>query len=558
MSDGATTDGSTDGSTLVLAVDCSTTAAKAVVLDGDGRVLASAAQRLDLSTPGPGRHEQDARQWWQATRTAIRTAMGALTSGGVPADRLVAMSLTHQRESFVCLDADDVPLRPAILWLDSRAAEQIATLGSDRVREVSGKPPDVTPSLYKLAWVAQHEPEVMSGAVRIAEVHGYLARRLTGRWATSVASADSLGLLDLAAGDWSAELLDLAGVRRDQLPDLVAPGDLLAVVAPDVCRDLGLPQGLPLIAGIGDGQAAGLGAGLTAGEPEDAEGAIAYVNLGTSMVMGVPSTRYLTDAAFRTLAGAPQGTFVLETVLNAAAYLADWFRRELAGSSTDGAPDPALEAAAAALPPGAEGLLTLPYWNCAQTPYWDTAARGAMVGWHGGHTRAHAYRSLLEGVAFELRLHLDGLETVSGQRITQLRVMGGGSRSPLWTQVVADVTGRTVHLCGDNDEISARGAAVLAWAGAATGTGTETGTETGTGTGTSLGERIAAASTSMAAAALAGGARRLPRVDEGAAYDALFPVYRMLYPALRPAFAALQTITDRAAQAGSAHAAPRD
>jgi xylulokinase len=180
-----------------------------------------------------------------------------------------------------------------------------------------------------------------------------------------------------------------------------------------------------------------------------------------------------------------------------------------------------------------------------------------MIGWHGGHTRAHAYRSLLEGVAFELRLHLEGLEAVSGQRITQLRVMGGGSRSPLWTQVVADVTGRTVHLCGDNDEISARGAAVLAWAGAAVGTGTRTATGTATdpGPATTLGERIAAASTSMAASALAGGARRVPRADERAAYDALFPVYRMLYPALRPAFAALRTITDRAARAGSAGAA---
>lgn len=494
------------GDPLVLAVDCSTTAAKAVALDGSGKVAASAARPLGLSRPGPGRHEQDAGQWWSATAGALTEVVAAL---GADAARVVAVSISHQRESFVCLDADGRPLRPAILWLDSRAGREIAELGSDRVRELSGKPPDVTPAIYKIAWMSRHEPELLRSAARVAEVHAYLAARLTGRWVTSVGSADSLGLLDLRAGDWSPELLRLAGVRRDQLPDLVPPGTPIGPLLPEVATAIGLPSPVPLIAGIGDGQAAGLGADVTA------PGA-GYLNLGTSMVMGVAAGEYATAPAFRTLAGAPSGTYVLETVLNAAAYLADWFRREFGDPALDGALDPALEAAAEAVPPGCEGLLTVPYWNCAQTPYWDTAARGVTLGWHGGHTRAHLYRSLLEGVAFELRLHLEGLETVTGTRVEELRAMGGGSRSPLWTRIVADVTGRPVRLC-HGEEISARGAGVLAWAGAVPG----------------------ADVASAAAGMVALGETIAPRPEHTARYERLFAVQRQVYPSLRTVFADL-------------------
>lgn len=499
---------------LVLAVDCSTTAAKAVVVDGSGTVVASGSCPLDLDRPGPGLHEQDAGQWWTSTRTAIREAVTALRAGGRDAADLRAIGLTHQRESFVCADADGRPLRPAICWLDSRAGKEIAELGSPHVHATSGKQPDVTPALYKIAWLDRQEPAALRAAAVVADVHAVLAHRLTGRWATSLASGDSLGLLDLRAGVWSSQLLALAGLRRDQVPSLVEPGTPVGPLLPDVAADLGLPAAVPLVAGMGDGQAAGLGAHVTDG--------IAYVNLGTSLVCGVGSERYLTGAGFRTLAGAPAGSFVLETVLNAASYLTSWFRTELGDPAQHGAVDPALEAAASAVPPGAEGLLTVPYWNCAQTPYWDADARGVMLGWTGRHTRAHAYRSLLEGVAFELRLHLDGLETATAQPLSTLRLMGGGSRSPLWRQIVADVTGRRVELC-DGEEISARGAAVLAWAASSPEQRLP------------LERRIDQAARAMHRVALT--VEPDPRTED--AYAAVFAVQQRIYPALRDVFGAL-------------------
>ena len=356
---------------LVVAVDCSTTAAKAVIHDEAGRVVAAAARPLRTLQPRPTFHEQDAEQWWTATVGAVHEAVAALDDPG----RVRAMCLTHQRETFVCVDGAGRPLRPAILWLDGRAHDEIAELGSSRVHELSGKPPDTTPALYKLAWLARHEPAALRDAVHVVDVQAYLAWQLTGRWATSHGSADTLGLFDLQRMDWSSELLDLAGVRLDQLPDLVPAGELLGTVAPEVARLLGLPGPVPLVAGIGDGQAAGLGLGATAP-------GVAYLNLGTSMVLGVQSAQYLWDPAFRTLAGIRPGTYTLETVLNAAAYVATWCRQQFGEAGADGTAGAQLEAAASRLPIGAEGLLTLPYWNAAQTPHWDALARGATIGWH--------------------------------------------------------------------------------------------------------------------------------------------------------------------------------
>ena len=488
---------------LVIAVDCSTTAAKAVIHDETGRVVAQAARPLRTLQPRPSWHEQDADQWWVATQGAVAEAVADLADPG----RVHALCLTHQRESFVCLDGAGRPLRPAILWLDGRAHEQIAELGSPRVHELSGKPPDTTPAIYKLAWLTRHEPAVLRDAVHLGDVQAYLSWRLTGRWATSHGSADTLGLFDLQRMKWSPELLDLAGVRLDQLPDLVPAGDLLGTVSGEVARSLGLPGQVPLVAGIGDGQAAGLGVGATAP-------GIAYLNLGTSMVLGVQSQEYLWDPAFRTLAGIFPGTYTLETVLNAAAYVATWCREQFGEAGTESIVGRDMEAAAARLPVGAEGLLTLPYWNAAQTPYWDPLARGATMGWHGRHTRAHLYRSILEGVGFELRLHLERLEEVTGQRVQSIRAVGGGARSPLWIRIITDITQRPVRVCAD-PEVSAAGAAALARA---------------------FLDRDVYASSEVELPALPLGREVLPDLSTAAGYDAFFGVYRRMYPALRGLF----------------------
>lgn len=431
---------------LVIAVDCSTTAAKAIAHDGD-RIIGEAAFPLTTSSPQSSWHEQQAPDWWTSTRAAI----AAVVAGLDDPTAVAALCLTHQRESFVCLDAQGRALRPAILWLDARAHVEIAELGSARVHQISGKPPDTTPAIYKLAWLARHEPEVLARAAKVGDVQAYLGWQLTGRWATSEGSGDTLGLVDASTRAWSPELVALAGVQLSQLPDLVPTGELLGRLTAEVAADLGLPTDTPVVAGIGDGQAAGLALGFTE--------TVAYLNLGTSMVMGLESSTYVYDPAFRTLIGPRPDTYVCETVLNAAAYVASWCREQF-GGVPGGAGLAEIEAAASAVPAGSEGLITLPYWNAAQTPHWDPLARGAVVGWHGRHTPAHFYRSILEGVALELRVHLERLEAATGKAITAIRAVGGGARSALWVQIIADVTGRPVRVCSAG-EASAAGAALI-------------------------------------------------------------------------------------------------
>ena len=232
-----------------------------------------------------------------------------------------------------------------------------------------------------------------------------------------------------------------SGSAASSVPALSPPGEVIGEVSASAAEQLGLPAGLPVVGGAGDGQAAGLGANAT--QPGQA-----YLNLGTAVVAGTVSTRYAWDRAFRTLTGAVPGTYAMETLLQGGTYTVNWFLERIA---TLDAPSlglglrdvDLLEAAAARLTPGAEGLLLVPYLASAQTPYWDPAARGVLFGLAGHHGKQHIYRALIEGIAFEQRLACEAMEPRLEQPIDVLLTTGGGSRSALWRQIVADVTGKS-------------------------------------------------------------------------------------------------------------------
>ena len=205
---------SADPGPVVVALDLSTTAAKAIAFDARGSILGNARAPLETVSPRPGWQEQDAATWWTAACTSLRALTSTLEPG-----LLTAIAITHQRETFVCLDEHGEPLRPAILWLDSRPAAQVQALGSEEVHRISGRQPSTTASLYKLAWLGEHEPTVMARTAMVADVHAFLVHRLTGRWLTSWASADPMGLVDLRSFEYSGQLLRLAGIEADHLPE---------------------------------------------------------------------------------------------------------------------------------------------------------------------------------------------------------------------------------------------------------------------------------------------------------------------------------------------------
>jgi xylulokinase len=437
---------------LVIAIDTSTTATKAIIVNAAGKVLATGKRDIPLENPQTSFYEHNPLDWWTTTDEAIGEAISQLSDADKA--RIAAMGITHQRETFAPFDADGQPLRDGILWMDGRATDQILHYGSPEIHALSGKPADITPALYKMAWVKENQPEIFPKAHKVVDVHGYVVYKLTGQWTSSVACADSLGLFDIAKQDYDAELLDIAGVTREQMSDLVKPGQVIAEIKSEITKGWGLSQTVPLVAGMGDGQAAGVGAAAVSADTM-------YLNLGTAVVAGLHAPDYAYGKAYRTLAAGIPDWYDFELLLSSGAFLATWFREALGNPALGAKPDPELDDAAAALPVGSLGLITMPYWNAVQTPHWDPVARGAVVGWRGIHKRPAMYRSILESIGLEMRNGLEGLEADTGNKVTQIRSMGGGNRSRLWRQIMTDAMGVPITACTE-DEISALGAAVAA------------------------------------------------------------------------------------------------
>ncbi len=443
---------------LLLAVDASTSAVKALVFDVRGAVLSEGRHSLGLESPEPDAYEQDAHAWWSATEAALRDASLALT----PEQRscIGALCVTHQRETVVVTDPHGEPLGNAVVWMDVRCKDEVkravSALGAERLHELSGKPACTTPSLYKLMHLLSRRPE-LARAGHVADVHAFLARRLVGRSVSSLASADPTGLVDMRNERWSEPLYALLGVEAGALPALVPVGTKLGTLARDVAESAGLPGDVAVYAGAGDGQAACLGAGIV-------EPGRAYLNLGTAVVAGVVTPHYEIGRAFRTLFAASPGRYCLESDLKGGTFTVTWLLERLLGRDVNGDTLASLEAEATALPPGSEGLVLLPYWCGVMNPYWDDDATGLLLGLHGAHRAAHVYRALLEGIAFEQRLCLEGMQAASGEPLQEIVLMGGGSKSDLWCQILADVLGLPL-LRAETSEATALGAAIIAAVG---------------------------------------------------------------------------------------------
>ncbi|MCA9624678.1 MAG: hypothetical protein KC731_36895, partial [Myxococcales bacterium] len=301
---------------LVVGVDSSTTAVKAIAWNAAGEAVAEGRASLTLDNPSPGAWEQDAEAWW----SAFVVACASLTEQLDPS-RLCALGITHQRETVVVTDGAGRPRAPALTWMDARATAQVdaarAALGAEQLLAISGKSACTTQSFYKLAWLFETRPELARGERRVLDVHGFLCWRLTGRCATSLAAADPLGLVDMQARAWSASLAAHLGLALGELAELVEPGTVIGGVSEAAARATGLPAGLPVVAGAGDGQCAGLGAGIRAPGR-------AYLNLGTAIVSGVLGESYRTSTAFRTLYDATGAHYFFETDLQGGTFTITW------------------------------------------------------------------------------------------------------------------------------------------------------------------------------------------------------------------------------------------
>lgn len=441
---------------LVIGIDCSTTGVKTVAWDQEGNAVATGRCSLSLLRPRPDWHEQNAEDWWLATAGALQQLVMQVNP-----NRIAALSIAHQRETFVPVDEKGQALRNAILWMDERARPLIPGLrqqfGFEHFHAITGKPLSGNLTIAKIAWLQKNAPEVVERAALFLDVHAYLVQRLTGQYLTGWGCADPMGLFDMTLKDWSQELVDGIGLALEQFPKAFPPGAVLGELTPQAAQVCGLRPGVLVAAGLGDGQAAGLGANITRQDE-------AYLSMGTSFISGVFSERYQVDPAFRTLYAGIPGTYFIETAILGGSYIIRWFVEnfgELDAQAQGISPEAFFEAEARKVPPGSLGLLLVPYWNSAMGPYWDASASGIIVGWRGAHGRAHLYRAILEGIAFEQCLNTRGIERVLGTPTRRFIAAGGGAQNDLWRQVVADITGIPVFR-STSQECAALGAGILA------------------------------------------------------------------------------------------------
>ncbi len=492
---------------VVIGIDSSTTATKAIAWRRDGSLAGTGRSAIPINSPGIDRYEQNPEDWWSSASAALNELLQQVSP-----ERVAAVAISNQRETFVPLDSKGEPVRPAIVWLDQRCGEEVAWLagkvGAENLHRISGKPPDMAPVAYRIAWMLRSEPELFRRTAMFADVHGYLTWRLTGSFQTSWASADPLGLFDMEGKTWSPEVLSALELRPEQLPRLAAPCTIMGTVSDAAAARTGLVPGTPVVAGGGDGQAAGLG--VNALTPWRA-----YLNLGTAVVSGTYSTEYRTGTAWRTMGSCSGEGYYYETSLRAGTFLIEWFVRQVCqASEEDRTIYQRLEAEAARIPAGSSGLLAVPYWGAVMTPYWDPQARGCFVGLTGSHRIGHMYRSLLEGIALEQALVSGMIEEQTGTPIREFVAMGGGSASDLWCQIMADACGKKIRR-SRTVEASSLGAAICAAVGAGW---------------------FASAADAAAAMAEEPVRETEPDPDQVLRYRELMEIYREIYPRMSDTF----------------------
>ena len=493
---------------LFLGIDVSTTGSKALLIDGKGEVVSSATTPHPISTPQALWSEQDPQDWWKSSLQSIRKA---LIDANAQGDQVEAIGLTGQMHGLVLLDAQNRILRPAILWNDQRTAQECkeitAKLGFERLLSLTGNKALTGFTAPKILWVRKHEPQVYAQIAHVLLPKDYVRFRLSGDYAVDKADGSGMILFDLKNRDFSKEVLDTLEIPAQWMPKTYEGPQVTGVVTTEAASQTGLVSGTPIVAGGGDqaAQAVGVGA-ITPG--------IVALTLGTSGVVFATTPGPFIEPEGRLHAfchSVPEAWHFMGVMLSAAGSL-QWYRDTLAeGQAFDD-----LLAPAQAIPAGSEGLFFLPYLSGERTPHPDPLARAAFVGLTVRHTHDHMSRAVLEGVAFGLRDSMELIRQAGLGTIQQVRVSGGGAKSPLWRQILADVMEAEL-VTVNTTEGAAFGAALLAGVGK--------------GHWRSVQESCAAAIRTVESTQ--------PQPATVDRYAELYPLYRGLYPALKPTFDAV-------------------
>lgn len=488
-----------------LGIDVSTTGSKAIVMDQEGEIRAVASSPHTLQTPKPLWSEQDPRQWWEATKTSLHQVLG---QAGLDGSDITAIGLTGQMHGLVLLDEAGNVLRPAILWNDQRTQSECDEIhdriGKERFIQITGNVALTGFTAPKLLWVQENEPEVYARVAHVLLPKDFVRLKLTGALAMDKADAAGTVLLDLKARRWSPELLSDLNIPADWMPELYEGPEVTGTVTSAASAETGLPDGVPVMAGGGDQAAQAVGVGAIK------EGVVA-LTLGTSgVVFATTDSPYIEpEGRLHSFCHSVPDRWHLMGVMLSAAGSLRWYRDTFAPGMTY---EQLLEPAAR-IAPGCDDLLFLPYLTGERTPHPDPQARGAFVGLTVRHTMPHLTRAVLEGVAFGLRDSFELMKNAGLAEINQVRISGGGAKSPLWQQILANAFD-TELVTVNTTEGAAYGAALLA----------------GVGAGCWSDVDAACAATIRITGKVS------PDTDGASRYKAMYSLYQDLYPALRESF----------------------
>jgi len=435
-------------------------------MDAGGRVVSSGTEEHQpFASPQPGWAEQDPRDWWRACGMAVKKA---LQKSGLRAEQIACVGFSGQMHGAVMLDASGEVVRPALIWCDQRTEKQSrelsAKFGRERLIHLTCNPPLTNFTLTKLLWVRENEPQLWARVRYVMLPKDYVRFRLTGDRAIDQADASGTLLLDVANRAWSKEVLSATGIDESFLPKLYESPDVSGELNEEGAVATGLKAGTPVVAGAGDQAAGAVGMGIV-------RAGVVSATIGTSGVVFAATDRPALDPRGRlhTFCHAIPGRWHVMGVTQAAGLSLRWFRdtfgvaKNLAAAG-DRDPYEFLSEEAATAPAGADGLLWAPYLMGERTPHLDPNARGALAGITPSHHRGHIVRAILEGVAFSLKDSFSIFEEMKVP-VKQIRLGGGGARSPLWRQIQADVYAHEVEIV-EAEEGAAYGAAILAAVGA--------------------------------------------------------------------------------------------
>ncbi len=486
----------------ILAIDLGTGSVKALVIDETCMVLATASASYPVSRPHDGWAEQDPDDWWNATVDAARRAI--VSAGAV---RVLALGLSGQMHGTVLLDRDFQPVRPAIIWEDRRSAAQVRTLtealGASRLIAICGSPVATGFQAATLAWLNEHEPASIARTAVVLLPADYIRYRLTGELATEPSDASSTLLFDIERRAWSPEMARAVGIELDQLPAVVPSTGISGSLTPEAAGLLGLPIGTPVAGGGADAPLAALAAGATSSDT-----LLLTISTGSQAILPAPQPVVDPKGRIHTWCNIAEPGAVLPAWYQMGATLASgralrWLREDILATTAA-----QLETSIQQVPPGSDGLLFLPYLNGERTPHMDPDASGAFLGLKAQHGPDELTRSVMEGSVFALLDAFAVLRELGGapERIV---LAGGGARSRIWTQIVADIFELPVDPL-EESEGSAMGAAIVA--------------------GTMVGWFD-----------LAEGARRSSRLGRRVSPEpAAVQIYRELYPLFQHAYLALK------------------